>query len=93
MVIAMCKAEPKNAQFAMQSLAQRIRSGLRGEALAFVRFALGVLFRIYTAVAYAEGRCGEGDLPAELELPVRWNPEIIECAEEVGALFSDNDQD
>jgi hypothetical protein len=87
MALAMCKAEPKYAQVAMQWLAQEIRSRRRDESGAvFLRFALGVLFTAYAGVAHAEGRCGLSGLPPELETPVRLNPEIVACANELGPL-------
>lgn len=87
LAMAMCKAEPKCAQVAMQSFAHDIRSRLRDEPeTVFFRFALGVLFTAYVGLAYAEDRCNAGGLPPELELPVRWNPEIIACANELGPI-------
>lgn len=85
---AMCRAEPKSAQAAMQLLAQdlRLRDDLGPEQREFLRFALGVLFTCYAGVAAAEGRCRPGALPPELEGHVRWNPEIIECANALGPL-------
>jgi hypothetical protein len=87
LAMAMCKAEPKCAQHAMQQLAQDLRSHSAGDAATpFLRFALGVLFTAYTGLALAEGRCKAGSLPAELEMIVNWNPEIIACANELGAI-------
>jgi hypothetical protein len=87
LAMAMCKAEPKCAQVAMQSLAQDIKWGRLNEAdSVFARFALGVLFAAYVGLAYAEGRCSEGGIPAELELPVRLHPEILACANELGPI-------
>ena len=87
LAMAKCKAEPKCAQITMQSLAQDITSGRGdGPAEGFRRFALGVLFTAYTGLAYAEGRCGESNVPAELEPLVRWNPEIIAYANELGPI-------
>jgi hypothetical protein len=92
LAMAMCKAEPKCAQVAMQWLAQEIRSGLHGEPeTVFLRFALGVLYTAYVGLAQAEGRCSATGLPAELELPVRWNPEIIACANELGPIKAGGD--
>lgn len=87
LVAAMCKAEPKYAQFTMQKLAQDIRLGQLGQQeTVFIRFALGVLFTAYVALSYHEGRCRKGTIPAELELPVRMNPEIVACANELGPI-------
>jgi hypothetical protein len=87
LAMAMCKAEPKCAQAAMQSLAQEVRSRRHDEPeVVFLRFALGVLFTVYVGLAHAEGRCGASGLPPELELPVRWNPEIVSCANELGPI-------
>ncbi len=87
LAMAMCKAEPKCAQYAMQQLAQDVRSHPAGEAgTLFLRFALGVLFTAYTGLALAEGRCNADSLPAELGMIVNWNPEIIACANELGRI-------
>jgi hypothetical protein len=91
--MAMCKAEPKSAQFGMQVLAQEIRVRDDGPQVTFLRFALGVLFTSYNALAISEGRCGSGELPSELELPVRLNPEIIACANGLGPLKFDDDEE
>ena len=88
--MAMCKAEPKCAQVAMQWLAQDIRSRrASGPEADFSRFALGVLFMSYVAVAIAEGRCGESEIPAELKTPIKWNPEIMACANALGPMDLD----
>ena len=87
LAMAMCKAEPKCAQVAMQLLAQEIRSGVVDPpGTAFLRFALGVLFNAYMGLAVAEGRYSGNSLPPELEMPVRCNPEIIACANEMGPI-------
>lgn len=92
LAMAMCKAEPKCAQVAMQSLAQDIRSIPQDEPeTIFLRFALGVLFTAYVSLAYAEDRCSVTGLPPELEIPVLWNPEIIACANEIGPISADHD--
>jgi len=93
MAMAMCKAEPKCAQVAMQMLAQDIRGRQPDESLAFLRFALGVLFTAYTSLAYAERRCSLDELPRELEIPVQLNPEILACANELGPLKPDENKD
>jgi hypothetical protein len=86
---AMCQAEPKAAQFAMQYLAQEIRGGkLSGPRLSFVRFALGILFTAYGAVAMNEQRTDADGLPPELRQILDWNPEIVECANALGELKS-----
>ena len=87
LAMAMCKAEPKCAQAAMQLLAQEIRSERLGKPeTVFFRFVLGVLFLAYVAVAHAEGRCASSDVPTELEMVLRWNPEIMACANEIGPI-------
>ena len=78
LAMAMCKAEPKYAQVAMQWLAQEIKSGHHDETrVAFLRFALGVLYTAYTSLADAEGRSTVDDVPLELQSVVRQYPEII----------------
>jgi hypothetical protein len=63
LIMSMCKAEPKYAQFAMQHLAQDIRNDSRysggpeaTERLPIARFMLGSLFLAYCGLAIAEGR-------------------------------------
>lgn len=87
LAMAMCKAEPKIAQFAMQIIAQKIRSRNDDKPdITFMRFQLGVLFTAYVRLALAEGRCAPGELPAEVHFAVRFNPEIIECTNELGEI-------
>ena len=87
MAMAMCKAEPKLAQVGMQWLAQEIRFGKHDqERLIFLRFSLGVLFLAYAGLADAEGRCAPDQVPPELELLLKDNPEIIACANEIGEI-------
>ena len=85
LAMAMCKAEPKHAQVAMQLLAQEIRArSAEDTGIPFLRFALGALFLSYVGLAYAEGRCPEGEVPQELHVPMQGNPEILECANGIG---------
>ena len=84
---AMCKAEPKAAQVTMQFLAQDIRAEKPDPAgVAFFRFALGVLFMAYAALANHEGRCGPDKIPPELKTVIEHYPEIIECANSLGPI-------
>ena len=89
LIMTMCKAEPKAAQYGMQFLAQEVRK-LRNknkdpashEKLSFTSFALGALFTAYSGLAVAAGIITESDLyPPELEMIVRTYPEVLECAE------------
>jgi hypothetical protein len=89
LAMAMCKAEPKHAQVAMQWLAQEIRSGKPDPAtITLFRFVLGALFMAYCAVATLEGRCASGEVPSELQFVLKHYPEIIQCANEVSELQS-----
>ena len=81
LALAMCRAEPKLAQVALQFLAQELREARAPEdGMQFLRFALGVLFISYCRFAQKEGRLGDSGIPPELELAVRSYPEILACA-------------
>lgn len=89
---AMCRAEPKAAQVAMQRLACDIRR-LRGArdaddepTLEFFTFALGVIYTVYGGIAVVEGWMKEAGVPPELEMAVQIYPEILECAEALGPI-------
>jgi hypothetical protein len=93
LIMSMCKAEPKSAQFAMQNLAQTVRNDTQNaddpEAAArlpVARFMLGALFTCYCGLALAEQRVPRGQYPPELAQIMQWYPEIEECVEAMGPI-------
>ena len=89
-VMSMCKAEPKSAQFTMQSFAEDVRRDSRNPLdpdaaarLPVARFMLGALFLGYCALAVAEQRVPEDQIPAELTHILQRYPEIQQCADEL----------
>ena len=93
LIMSMCKAEPKSAQFAMQNLAQDVRNdgGNPGnpeaaERLPVARFMLGALFLTYWALAIDDRRVPAGHYPPELTQIMRMYPEIQQCADAMGPI-------
>jgi hypothetical protein len=89
-IMSMCKAEPKSAQFAIQHLAQDVREARRqpkdpdaAERLPIAEFMLGALFLGYCALAMAEGRVPENRYPPELAFSMQLYPEIQQCADAI----------
>ena len=90
---AMCLAEPKPAQVAIQMLASEVRNLRDAQTtdecsrLEFIRFALGAIFTVYAGVAVAEGWVKDiGVIPPELKMAVKFYPEIVECAKALGPV-------
>jgi hypothetical protein len=93
-LVQKCLDEPRNAQIAMQYLAQDLKIKLGGrsventpkQAISY-RLLLGWIYLAYaTSRDIAEGRSEPSEgIPQELEQIVRWNPEIIHCANYVSS--------
>jgi len=82
LLMHLCKREPKNAQVAMQVLAQELRTELKGRPVSEAS-GMGLTHRLLVGCiysAYCLAREVVGRVPLELEMIVKFNPEILECA-------------
>ena len=79
--MSLCREDAGSARLALEQLALEVRRGCAGDArIAFLRFALGILYHAYAGVAENDGRCRLGGVPPELKEMLVLHPEIMECA-------------
>lgn len=78
--MSLCREDAGSARLAMEQLAFEVRRGCAGDSrVAFLRFALGILYHAYAGVAENGGRCRPEGLPPELAGTLAAYPEIMEC--------------
>ena len=85
LLIHMCRSEPKSAQFALQWIAQELKSMLgdrsvdaaQGALEKTLAFQLGAIGMAYAVSQTPPG--AEPTIPPELERLIQWHPLILEC--------------
>jgi hypothetical protein len=95
LLVGKCKAEPKNAQFAMQMIADRMVNELgdktlgEGRELADEALILGSLYAAYVVYRNVEHKLPFGEVPEELKLIVARYPVIMQCVSYVTSKNKD----
>jgi hypothetical protein len=83
LLMHMCRNEPKNAQVAMQILAQELRAELKGRPISEAS-GIGKTWRLLLGcicMGYSVSQGAIDSFPPELETIMKYHPEIIQCME------------